>query len=125
MVAGGGDPTDWVLDDVNFYNPAADAWNRGASLSTVRIMHSATLLPDGKVLIVGGFDYTGVLGSTEVYDPASGESAPSNDLVTGRAMHAATLLSDGAVLVTGGVGNDYGTLAASEIFVPRTRQSHP
>src|SRR5262245_24205431 len=42
------------------------------SLATARWFHTATLLPNGKVLVAGGWDASGALASAELYDPASG-----------------------------------------------------
>ena len=117
MVAGGGDPTDFVLDDVNFYAPATGIWRPGAPLTSARINHSATLMPDGKVLLVGGFSYTSVLASTEFYDPASKQSIPAAELNQARAWHTATLLPLGVVLVVGGFDANDTALSASEMFV--------
>src|SRR5438874_11379754 len=74
------------------------------SLGTPRSNHTATLLPNGKVLVVGGFgDVSGYLVSAELYDPARGTWSTTGSLVTARAGHTATLLPNGKVLVAGGV----------------------
>src|SRR5437016_13655333 len=39
------------------------------SLATAREFHTATLLPNGKVLVAGGVDSSGFLASAELYDP--------------------------------------------------------
>jgi hypothetical protein len=82
----------------------ADVGHMAAS----RFNHTATLLPDGRVLIAGGHTFlpverrTRVLNSAELYDPATGAFAPTGDLTTPRGAHTATLLRDGRVLITGG-----------------------
>ncbi len=65
--------------------------------------HTATLLPNGKVLVAGGFNggFT-ILTSAELYDPASGSWTATGSLNTARAYHTATLLPNGKVLVAGG-----------------------
>jgi len=68
---------------------------------TARENHSATLLPNGKVLIAGGYGTNG-LSTAEVYDPATGAWAPTGAMTTNRYYHTATLLFSGKVLVTGG-----------------------
>src|SRR3954454_20060394 len=79
-------------------------------LATARSQHSATLLPNGNVLIAGGVQSssngTRVLASTELYDPASGRFAPAANMTTTRRLHTATLLPDGRVLIAGGYGGD-------------------
>ena len=63
---------------------------------------TATLLPNGKVLVVGGRDSIGPIASAELYDPATGIWSSTGSLNTGRDAHTATLLQDGTVLVAGG-----------------------
>src|ERR1700736_2012172 len=73
--------------------------------------HTATLLPDGRVLIVGGFDGQSMLKSVEMFDPAVGRFRASGSMQWARNGHTATLLSDGRVFVAGG-----GTAAEGEIY---------
>jgi hypothetical protein len=91
-------------------------------MGTPRALHSATLLPSGKVLVVGGgSDFeTGTLASAELYDPVAGTFSPTGSLATNtRQMHGAVLLNDGRVLVVGGFTNDgadiFG-LATAELY---------
>ena len=67
-----------------------------------RASHTATRLPDGRVLIVGG-GLTSGRAAAEIWDPAEGGSEASGSLSHGRLQHAATLLPGGEVLVTGGL----------------------
>ena len=71
-------------------------------LDTAREVHTATLLPNGKVLVAGGVDSRGPLASAELYDPTSGTWSATGSLATGRFLHTATLLPNGKVLVAGG-----------------------
>src|SRR6476660_5639955 len=88
------------------------------SLNTARWYHTATLLPNGKVLTTGGFN-GGVeyLSSAEVYDPASGTWTETGSLTTGREYHTATLLPNGKVLVAGGLGGGV-ALTSAELYDP-------
>src|SRR5262249_43188083 len=61
------------------------------SLATARDTHTATLLPNGKVLVAGGYNYPNTLASAELYDPANGTWTTTGVLVTGRSGHTATL----------------------------------
>ena len=65
--------------------------------------HTATLLPNGKVLVAGGSIAAAALSSAELYDPASGTWTATGSLGTARDSHTATLLPNGKVLVAGGV----------------------
>ena len=68
-------------------------------------IHTATLLPNGKVLVAGGVGINElVLASAELYDPASGTWTATGSLGTAREFHTATLLPNGNVLVAGGDG---------------------
>ena len=65
------------------------------------MLHTATLLPNGKVLVAGGRN-GGYLASAELYDPATG-TWTNDRLAQHRAhWHTATLLPNGKVLVAGG-----------------------
>ena len=66
---------------------------------------TATLLPNGKVLVAGGCSDDGTLASAELYDPASGTWTATGSLATARNLHTATLLPNGKVLVAGGSGS--------------------
>jgi Galactose oxidase, central domain/Kelch motif len=91
------------------YIPATGTWSVTGELKRPRFDHTATLLPDGQVLIAGGdhIDFlsggtTVILNSSEIYNPATGHWKNAGKLNSPRAFHAATLLSDGKVLVVGG-----------------------
>jgi hypothetical protein len=89
-------------------------------MSTTRFGHTATLLPNGKVLIAGGSIYhsdSGYLASAEVFDPASNTFSIVGSMASPRRYHTATLLHDGRVLVAGG-SNVNGSLATAEEYDP-------
>src|SRR5205823_10686689 len=74
-----------------------------------RTAHTATLLPDGRVLLAGGWGQAGAgapreaLNTAALFDPARGTFANAGQMANGRANHTATLLLDGErVLLTGG-----------------------
>ncbi|NBQ43762.1 MAG: hypothetical protein EBU23_15175, partial [Mycobacteriaceae bacterium] len=92
-------------------------WTATGPLATGRSGHTATLLPNGKVLVAGGIGSTGFVASAEVCDPAQGTWTATGPLATGRSDHTATLLPNGKVLVTGGVNNS-GILASAEVYDP-------
>jgi len=106
------------------YSPATEQWTLTDSLATARASHTATLLPNGQVLIAGG--YTGALmfpytSSAELYDPSSGAFTTVASMNSGRSEHTATLLPDGRVLVVGGRSKPAGSviyLSSCEIYNP-------
>ncbi len=94
-----------------------------------RAAHTATLLPDGRVLVIGGFrpsdDGNIEIASSptaEIWDPATSSFGPAGRLITPRDWHTATLLPDGRVLVIGGWG-DKVTLV--EAWDPETASFSP
>jgi large repetitive protein len=109
LVAGGravaADPSKAVrqLVSAELYNPATGTWSVTGLLAEARSDHTATLLPDGTVLVAGGsFGGPHALASAELYDPATGTWSASGPLAEARSGHTATLLPDGRVLVAGG-----------------------
>ena len=114
---------------VEIYDPATEQWSRAASMGVPRWGHSATLLTDGRVLVVGGFAENDTTPTAELYDPATDSwraaAAPANPY----RFQTATLLSDGRVLVAGGSGPltamqfmppSDGASDAAEIYDPAT-----
>src|SRR5438105_9051193 len=89
-------------------------------MHTGRVLHTATLLSNGMVLITGGEDSGfNPLAAAELYDPASGTFATTGNLNVARGFHKATMLDNGKVLVTGGLGST-GVLASAELYDPAT-----
>ncbi len=103
------------------YDPAAGTFTMLPNgLVTPRWDHTATLLADGRILITGGRNDTGILASAEIFDPATETiTTLANAMTTPRAGHTATLLPDGRVLMLGGEGPS-GILASADVFSPST-----
>jgi hypothetical protein len=94
-----------------------DGWDFTNSLNVGRFSHTATLLPDGMVLVAGGSDS---LSSAELYNPATTVWSTTSSLATGRYDHSATLLPNGMVLAAGGIGPGFVNLTSAELYDPAT-----
>ena len=93
------------LDTVELYDPDTGVWSFTGNLNFAVESHTATLLQNGKVLIVGGSGENFSFNGAELYDPDTGKWS-SVGIVGGnieRYDHTATLLPDGRVLIVGGV----------------------
>lgn len=135
LVAGGVGNNDLsaegYLGSAEVYDPATRTWSPAGSLPVGRLFHTATLLPDGRVLVAGGMaaptpgDKTlgfQVLDSSDLFDPTTGSWSPAGSMTIGRADHTATLLPDGTVLVAGGRDGELNpSTASAETYDPAAR----
>jgi hypothetical protein len=77
------------------------------------------VLPDGRVLVAGGYR-TGGYGqpTAEIYDPATGLFTATGSMHDSRALQNMTLLNNGLVLVAGGIDANGNSLSTAEIYDP-------
>ena len=114
------------LTSVEIFDPATQHVRPGGKLADGRSGHTATLLPDGRVLFIGGVGQGWTfLRSAELYDPKTGRSDVVGSMSVQRESHTATLLADGRVLVVGGHNGRRQSMevfASAEIFTTSTRR---
>lgn len=103
------------------WDPTSNAFRSVGALTEPRVGHTASLLPDGRVLVVGGAGADGPVASGEVWDAGSESFTPADALAEARHGHTATILGDGRVLVLGGRTGDGSELTQrAELWDPRT-----
>lgn len=118
--AGDNDGSGSSIVTAEIFDSATQTFHGTGAMHHARLSDTATLLPDGRVLVVGGRG-SEVSASAEIYDPQSGMFRETGRMITARYKHTAGLLPDGRVLIAGGSDERdwHGTLSSAEIYDPR------
>lgn len=113
------------LSSTDLYDPATNTFAPSTpSMNEPRARATATLLPNGKVLIAGGTNDT----STELYNPVTNSFAAADltpAMNVARGYFTATLLPNGKVLFAGGIDNAFNLLSSTELYDPATNKFAP
>ncbi len=129
LIAGGVNDTPTELQNAEIFNPSTHVFtllplSGNSELQTARYGAIAASLPDGKVLIAGGYGGGSTLASAELFDPTTDTfqamlASGSTEMTTARAYAIASPLPDGKVLIAGGNGES-GVMRSAELFDPAT-----
>jgi N-acetylneuraminic acid mutarotase len=123
LVAGGSSDTDTDVpqNSAELYDPTTGDWTTIPHMYEKRILHTASTLSNGKVLIVGGkSNDTLILNSTELYDPSIRNWTRTSSMTEPRMIHTASVLPNGKVLVVGGSPNGFNVSNTCELYDPST-----
>ena len=107
VLIAGGSSTNSVstgsINSVDIYYPDTQLFIPTTPMASARASHTATMMPDGKVIVVGGYGTGGVItGTAETFDPEH-MTWTSLAATSPRTLHTATLLKDGRLMVAGGI----------------------
>lgn len=114
-----------IADTAEIFDPASGQFRLlAARLRSRRMAHTATLLADGRVLLVGSFSTGGAYWLAEIFDPATETFTPLGaPLGRQRGLHGAQRLADGSVLIYG--GEDFEPAGGTTTIVPAVLRFDP
>ncbi len=116
----GGDSCGTVHRSTELFDPESSTFRSAAPMVVPRASHAAALLPDGRVLIAGGWTGSTATAAAEIYDPLKERFSRIADLAGPRIHPVAVVLQDGRVLITGGEMRTGAPLDTAEVFDPQT-----
>lgn len=128
LIAGGATTfhgeTGSVTAGAELYDPKTGTWQAAAPMSHPRYVHGAALLPDGRVLVAGGWYATSNSDpsheTAEIYDPAANHWTPTGSMKNARAEYGLVSLPDGRIVAAGGIDPAYKVQAGVELYDPAT-----
>jgi hypothetical protein len=109
-----------ILSSVEVFDPVDRSFKLVQPMAAPRAGHDAIALPDGRVLVSGGWTGTRATASTEIYDPATNRWSPAGNMGASRMSHNSVAVGGTRVLVVG--GDDP---ASAEYFDIRSRSFTP
>jgi hypothetical protein len=102
------------------FDPSTESFTATGGLTISRDDHAALRLPDGRVMLIGGWGPDGVLPSTDIYDPAAGAFTRGPDMHARRSGEIPVELADGRILLAGGFIDNRPTIRSAEVLDPVT-----
>lgn len=112
VIGGRTNPTDTsgYHSSCELYDPVGNTWSMTGRMSWSRVGHTATVMADGRVLVIGGSGAPAnkpsatptAIQDAEVYDPTTGRWAPAGKMMTARSGHGAVRLPSNQVVIAGG-----------------------
>lgn len=109
-----------IVSSAELYDPGTRSFRAVAPMATPRASHAAVVLPDGRVLVSGGWTGRHPTASAEIYDPATNRWTSAHDMTVPRMSPIAAPLASGRVLMLGGEMTTGTPLASAEVFDPTT-----
>ena len=125
LVLGGVDADGNATATVIAYDAIANSATSVGQLLSPRAGHSATVLNDGRVVVIGGRHDEPTIDDIEIFDPSSGTSQLAGHLSEPRTDLGSALLPDGTVLIVGGTNAAGEALSSAEIFEPASANTTP
>lgn len=118
LLTGGLDRAEIPSSACELYDPATESWSKVASMQFTRERHTANLLENGSLVVIGGAG-AGYPLPIEIYNPATKSWDASGSLIVGRQNHTSTLMADGRILIAGGFNGEF--LNECEVYDPATQ----
>jgi len=118
LLGGRGNLGSGSLTSGDFFDESAQTFSVVQGLAPQRVGYSATLLNDGKILVVGGLDPQCPSKKTLLFDRNGSNVKAGPDTICGHGIHTATVLKDGRVLIAGGSISDDLSSDCGELYDP-------
>ena len=106
------------LSTAELYDPTTKTWSLTGTMIKGPQRMGYGMLPDGRVMVAGGFVPSAAISVAEIYDPTSGKWTSAASMHDTRDSPAMNVLLDGRVLIAGGEPTSYVTLSSAEIYTP-------
>jgi hypothetical protein len=122
LFAGGADDDGHAIKRAELFDPSSNKFRPAGAMVVPRCGPTATLLPDGSVLIAGGAtcsEEPAPIRTLEIFDPSGNSFHSAADLNFPRFDLKTLLLNNGKVLIAQGYSQTHELIAPAEIFDPK------